>query len=287
MWHMLLRTVLILSGLPGPCFVRTTICVCNALHRASTLATTDHGTTTRSLSRKCVPDLWGGLGCRRGAAAHWRHEELWLRKLAGHCRPHWRPHQGGGRWALHSRLPKESETYPVPQTLSASLTLIDRVCPETAQAHWRKLCQCHEAGTTETEAHHSVPSCHEVQGYMPGRLEFETEYENDADNDDQGYNFYLQENETEIELQVTILNILITRDWRRGRKQTRHARTWLAWLPQKHGHRKKEDKGRAGVFQHRSKRWRGWWWRRTTKRLSRILQQSCTAGAMDCGAAGV
>jgi transcriptional adapter 2-alpha len=35
----------------------------------------------------------------------------------------------------------------------------------------------------------SVPACHEVQGYMPGRLEFETEYANEAEEVVQGMSF--------------------------------------------------------------------------------------------------
>lgn len=61
----------------------------------------------------------------------------------------------------------------------------------------------------------SVPSCHEVQGYMPGRLEFETEHFNDAEEAvmhmsfDPGYgiNPVTGEMEPEMELKSTIMDI--------------------------------------------------------------------------------
>ncbi|CCJ28763.1 unnamed protein product [Pneumocystis jirovecii] len=56
----------------------------------------------------------------------------------------------------------------------------------------------------------STPSCHEVQGYMPGRLEFETEYENDAELTIKDMNFddeLSDDTEDVIELKLTILDI--------------------------------------------------------------------------------
>lgn len=61
----------------------------------------------------------------------------------------------------------------------------------------------------------SVPSCHEVQGYMPGRLEFETEHANDAEEAVQlmqfdpgdGINPRTGELEPEMELKLTVMDI--------------------------------------------------------------------------------
>lgn len=61
----------------------------------------------------------------------------------------------------------------------------------------------------------SVPSCHEVQGYMPGRLEFETEYFNEAEEAVQhmqfepgdGVNPRTGELEPEMELKMTVMHI--------------------------------------------------------------------------------
>lgn len=61
----------------------------------------------------------------------------------------------------------------------------------------------------------SVPSCHEVQGYMPGRREFETEFHNDAEEAVQhmqfepgdGINPLTGEIEPETELKLTVMDI--------------------------------------------------------------------------------
>ncbi|PSN69164.1 transcriptional adaptor 2 [Corynespora cassiicola Philippines] len=65
----------------------------------------------------------------------------------------------------------------------------------------------------------SVPACHEVQGYMPGRLEFETEYFNEAEEAVQhmqfdpgdGINPRTGEMEPEMELKMTIMEIYNSR----------------------------------------------------------------------------
>jgi transcriptional adapter 2-alpha len=61
----------------------------------------------------------------------------------------------------------------------------------------------------------SVPSCHEIQGYMPGRLEFETEHANEAEEAVQlmqfdpgdGINRHTGELEPEMELKLTVMDI--------------------------------------------------------------------------------
>jgi len=61
----------------------------------------------------------------------------------------------------------------------------------------------------------SVPSCHEIQGYMPGRLEFETEYANEAEeavkhmqfDPGDGINLRTGEMEPEMELKLTVMEI--------------------------------------------------------------------------------
>ncbi|KAK9379686.1 uncharacterized protein V2V93DRAFT_348909 [Kockiozyma suomiensis] len=57
----------------------------------------------------------------------------------------------------------------------------------------------------------SVPSCHEVQGYMPGRLEFETEFENDAELAVKDMVFDPEDGEGEVELKLTVLDIYYSR----------------------------------------------------------------------------
>lgn len=65
----------------------------------------------------------------------------------------------------------------------------------------------------------SVPSCHEIQGFMPGRLEFETEYANEAEEAVQhmqfdpgdGINPRTGEMEPEMELKLTVMDIYNSR----------------------------------------------------------------------------
>lgn len=65
----------------------------------------------------------------------------------------------------------------------------------------------------------SVPACHEVQGYMPGRLEFETEFANEAEDAVQhmqfdpgdGFNPETGELEPEMELKMVVMDIYNSR----------------------------------------------------------------------------
>lgn len=65
----------------------------------------------------------------------------------------------------------------------------------------------------------SVPACHEVQGYMPGRLEFETEFANEAEEAVQhmqfdpgdGINPRTGEVEPEMELKLVVMDIYNSR----------------------------------------------------------------------------
>ncbi|ODV83649.1 hypothetical protein CANARDRAFT_24883 [[Candida] arabinofermentans NRRL YB-2248] len=53
----------------------------------------------------------------------------------------------------------------------------------------------------------SKPLCSDIQKYMPGRLEFEEEAEEEAEKVIQDMNFEIDENEQDIELKLTILDI--------------------------------------------------------------------------------
>lgn len=57
----------------------------------------------------------------------------------------------------------------------------------------------------------SVPLCHEIQGYMPGRLEFETELENDAEMTVKDMIFDPDDQPNDIELKLSILDIYNSR----------------------------------------------------------------------------
>lgn len=57
----------------------------------------------------------------------------------------------------------------------------------------------------------SVPLCHEIQGYMPGRLEFDHEHENEAEMTVKDMIFYPDDQAGDIELKLTILDIYNSR----------------------------------------------------------------------------
>ncbi|KAH7582264.1 Myb-like DNA-binding domain [Nakaseomyces glabratus] len=57
----------------------------------------------------------------------------------------------------------------------------------------------------------SVPSCHEVQGFMPGRLEFETEFENEAEGPVKDMVFEPDDQPLDLELKFAILDIYSSR----------------------------------------------------------------------------
>lgn len=73
----------------------------------------------------------------------------------------------------------------------------------------------------------SVPSCHEIQGYMPGRLEFETEYANEAEEAVQlmqfepgdGINPVTGQLEPEVELKLTVMEIYNSRLTQRAERK--------------------------------------------------------------------
>lgn len=113
--------------------------------------------------------------------------------------------------AHYRRVYLESETYPVP-----NLKRKFYVDPSEFAEHRRKRIEDRRAASMnmpppKQKPNASVPSCHEVQGYMPGRLEFETEFENEAEMTIKDMVFEPEDNETEVELKLAILNIYNSR----------------------------------------------------------------------------
>ena len=52
----------------------------------------------------------------------------------------------------------------------------------------------------------SVPCCHEIQVFTPGKLEFETEFENDAEGPTKGMVFDPDDQPLDVERKLTILD---------------------------------------------------------------------------------
>jgi transcriptional adapter 2-alpha len=112
----------------------------------------------------------------------------------------------------------ESSNFPLPEHASPDdRALIDEIPREEFQvSKKRRIEQRKDAaknatqGPPKTKPTASVPSCHEVAGYMPGRLEFETEYFNEAEEAVQHMQFEPGESLTpdpEVDLKMTIMNI--------------------------------------------------------------------------------
>lgn len=112
----------------------------------------------------------------------------------------------------------ESSNFPLPKHASPDdRALIDEIPREEFQvAKKRRIEQRKEAaknatqGPPKTKPTASVPSCHEVAGYMPGRLEFEAEYFNEAEEAVQHMQFEPGESlnpDSEVDLKMTIMNI--------------------------------------------------------------------------------
>ncbi|WQF85953.1 Putative Zinc finger, ZZ-type, SANT/Myb domain, SWIRM domain, Homeobox-like domain superfamily [Colletotrichum destructivum] len=117
----------------------------------------------------------------------------------------------------------DSPRFPLPKRCSPNdMDLANEISREDFQAKKkRRIEERKEAAKNaptlqpKTKPTASVPSCHEIQGYMPGRLEFETEYANEAEEAVQlmqfdpgdGLNPRTGELEPEMELKLTVMDI--------------------------------------------------------------------------------
>jgi transcriptional adapter 2-alpha len=117
----------------------------------------------------------------------------------------------------------ESPCFPLPKRCRPSdMELAQEISREEFQARKkRRIEERREAQRNappmppKTKPTASVPSCHEIQGYMPGRLEFETEHANEAEEAVQlmqfdpgdGINPRTGELEPEMELKLTVMDI--------------------------------------------------------------------------------
>ncbi|KAL8718029.1 MAG: hypothetical protein Q9225_004799 [Loekoesia sp. 1 TL-2023] len=117
----------------------------------------------------------------------------------------------------------ESSKFPLPENADPKdLSLVEEIPRENFQARKkRRIEERKEAAKTAAPATPrqkptaSVPACHEVQGYMPGRLEFETEWQNEAEEAVQHMQFDPGDGinprtgglEPEMELKMLVMNI--------------------------------------------------------------------------------
>ncbi|CAD6499949.1 BgTH12-04054 [Blumeria graminis f. sp. triticale] len=137
--------------------------------------------------------------------------------------------------AHYQKIYLDSPNFPLPLRASPQDTqLLDEISREEFQARKkRRIEDRKEAARTAIPAvpkkkpTASVPACHEVQGYMPGRLEFETEYYNEAEEAVQlmqfdpgdGVNPRTGELEPEMELKMTVMDIYNARLTQRAERK--------------------------------------------------------------------
>ena len=121
----------------------------------------------------------------------------------------------------------ESSKFPLPERASPEdRSLLDSVSREDFQVRKKRRIETRKEAAKNAppaapkqKPTASVPACHEVQGYMPGRMEFETEHFNDAEEAVQhmqfdpgdGLNPRTGEVEPEMELKMTVMDIYNSR----------------------------------------------------------------------------
>jgi transcriptional adapter 2-alpha len=121
----------------------------------------------------------------------------------------------------------ESSKFPLPERASIKDTELEQSLPrEEFQAKKKRRIESRKEAAKNAppaapkkKPTASAPACHEVQGYMPGRLEFETEYANDAEEAVQhmqfdpgdGINPRTGELEPEMELKMVVMDIYNSR----------------------------------------------------------------------------
>lgn len=116
----------------------------------------------------------------------------------------------------------DSSNFPLPEHASPNdRSLIDEIPREEFQSRKKRRIEERKDAAKNAQPTPpkqkptaSVPSCHEVAGYMPGRLEFETEYYNDAEEAVQHMQFESgdaqkvgNDADPEVELKMTIMDI--------------------------------------------------------------------------------
>lgn len=99
---------------------------------------------------------------------------------------------------------------------------LDKIPREEFQARKKRRIEAKKAATQnasplppKNKPTASIPACHEIQGYMPGRMEFETEFDNDAEHavaamyfdPGDGINPLTGQLEPEVELKMAIMDI--------------------------------------------------------------------------------
>lgn len=115
-----------------------------------------------------------------------------------------------------------SSKFPLPEHGSPTDMAFSNVSREEFQARKKRRIEARKEAQSKAPPPESksrptasVPACHEIQGYMPGRMEFETEWENEAEmavkdlffEPGDGVNPHTGQIEPEVELKCTVMDI--------------------------------------------------------------------------------
>jgi len=135
----------------------------------------------------------------------------------------------------YEKIYLNSPNFPLPKRASPHDTeLSDDLSREEFQVRKKRrieeqkaIAKAAPAPTPKAKQAASVPSCHEIQGYMPGRLEFEMEYANEAEeavqhmqfDPGEGINPLTGQNEPEMDLKLTVMNIYNSRLTQRAERK--------------------------------------------------------------------
>ena len=135
----------------------------------------------------------------------------------------------------YQKIYLDSPDFPLPKRASPKdMQLLEENPREEFQARKKRRIESRKEAaknappaTPKKKPTASVPACHEVQGYMPGRLEFETEYANEAEEAVQhmqfdpgdGVNPRTGELEPEMELKMTVMDIYNSRLTQRAERK--------------------------------------------------------------------
>lgn len=137
--------------------------------------------------------------------------------------------------AHYQKIYLDSPNFPLPVRASPQdKQLLEEIPREEFQARKKRRIEDRKEAaknappaTPKKKPTASVPACHEVQGYMPGRLEFETEYANEAEEAVQlmqfdpgdGINSKTGEVEPEMDLKMTVMDIYNSRLTQRAERK--------------------------------------------------------------------
>ncbi|RDW58150.1 hypothetical protein BP6252_13561 [Coleophoma cylindrospora] len=135
----------------------------------------------------------------------------------------------------YQKIYLESDKFPLPERASPhDMRLLEEMPREEFQVRKKRRIEERKQKAKaapppapKTKPTASVPSCHEIQGYMPGRLEFETEYANEAEEAVQlmqfdpgdGVNPRTGELEPEMELKLTVMEVYNSRLTQRAERK--------------------------------------------------------------------